>query len=285
MLSDLQAILHCLELKSYQCYIHRMFGFYVKKAFFDMWDNLFRIIILNLGYIAVLGIAVLVPYLGQYVTFLPQSVAFFIVLFISIALVSVYSGAASGITREIADYQEPGFKSFLPYLKETYKPSLLFALANTVVFFLLSLAMPFYLSLKSLFGPLAFAFLFWLTVIWVISIQFFFPLQSRFDRSFKINIKKIFLVFFDNTIFSIGVFIGTIVIFVGSTFTAFMLPGLATVLLWANVGLKLRLYKYDYLEAHLDANRKKVPWDALLVDEKERVGKRTLKGMIFPWKE
>ncbi len=174
---------------------------------------------------------------------------------------------------------------FLPYLKETYKPSLLFALANTVVAFLLSLAMPFYLSLKSLFGPLAFAFLFWLTVIWAISIQFFFPLQSRFDKSFKKNIKKIFLVFFDNTIFSIGVFIGTIVIIVASFFTALMLPGLATVLLWANVGLKLRLYKYDYLEAHPDANRKKIPWDALLVDEKERVGKRTLKGMIFPWKE
>ncbi len=262
-----------------------MFGFYVKKAFFDMWDNLFRIIILNLGYIGIIGIAVLVPYLGQYATFLPQSVAFFIVLFIAIALVSVYSGAASCITAEIADYQEPGFKSFIPYLKETYKPSLLFAFANTVVAFLLSLAMPFYLSLKSLLGPLAFAFLFWLTVIWAISIQFFFPLQSRFDKSFKKNIKKIFLVFFDNTIFSIGVFIGTIVIFVASTFTAFMLPGLATILLWANVGLKLRLYKYDYLEAHPDANRKKVPWDALLVDDEERVGKRTLKGMIFPWKE
>ena len=64
-----------------------------------------------------------------------------------------------------------------------------------------------------------------------------------------------------------------------------MLPGLTTVLLWANVGLKLRLIKYDYIESHPDANRKQIPWDALLVDEKERVGKRTLKGMIFPWKE
>ena len=33
-----------------------MFGFLVKKAFFDMWDNLFRIIIMNLGYIAVFAI-------------------------------------------------------------------------------------------------------------------------------------------------------------------------------------------------------------------------------------
>ena len=33
-----------------------MFGFLVKKAFFDMWDNLFRILIMNLGYIAILAV-------------------------------------------------------------------------------------------------------------------------------------------------------------------------------------------------------------------------------------
>ena len=102
---------------------------------------------------------------------------------------------------------------------------------------------------------------------------------------FKKNIKKIFLIFFDNTFFSLGVFIGSVVILAASSFTAFMLPGVGTIVLWVNAALKLRLYKYDYLEAHPEANRKKIPWDALLIDEKERVGKRTLRGMIFPWKE
>ena len=49
--------------------------------------------------------------------------------------------------------------------------------------------------------------------------------------------------------------------------------------------MKLRLYKYDYLEENPDAKRNDIPWDALLIDERERVGKRTLRGMIFPWKE
>ena len=137
-----------------------MFGFFIKKAFFDLWDNLFRIVILNLGYIAVMGIAVLLPYLGQYISLLPQSVVFFIVLFMGLGAFFVYSGAASCITKEIADYEEPGFKDFAQFLKDTYKPSLLFALVNTLIVFLLTLAMPFYLALKSLFGPLAFAFLF-----------------------------------------------------------------------------------------------------------------------------
>ena len=64
-----------------------------------------------------------------------------------------------------------------------------------------------------------------------------------------------------------------------------MLPGISAVVLWISVGLKLRLYKYDYLEKNPEANRKKIPWDALLVADKDRVGKRTLRGMIFPWKE
>ena len=70
-----------------------------------------------------------------------------------------------------------------------------------------------------------------------------------------------------------------------SFFTALLLPGIATIMLWWNIAFKLRLYKYDWLEQNPGANRRRVPWDALLVEDRERVGKRTLKGMIFPWKE
>jgi len=278
-----------------------MFGFLIKKAFFDMWDNLFRVILLNLGFIGVLGIAVSIPYVGRYLTFVPQALLLFLMIAVSLGLFFVFCGAASAVAMGIADYEEPGFKDFFRYLKQTYRASMIFALINAGVFFLLSLAMPFYLSMKSIVGPLAFAFLFWLGVIWVASIQFYFPLQSRsrFDPSMRVdtdpkvergsllkkNIKKIFLIFFDNTGFCVGVSLGTALIFALSTFTALMLPGIATILIWVNVALKLRLLKYDYLEEHPEANRKKIPWSALLVEERERVGKRSLKGMIFPWKE
>lgn len=36
-----------------------MFGFLIKKTFFDMWDNMFRIILLNLAFIGVLGLVAL----------------------------------------------------------------------------------------------------------------------------------------------------------------------------------------------------------------------------------
>jgi uncharacterized membrane protein YesL len=263
-----------------------MFGFLVKKAFFDLWDNLFRIILMNLGYIAVVGLAILVPYGVSYLGFLPDPVQIVLAILIPAALVAVYSGAASHMCRAVSDYQEPGFRDFVGFLRETWVPSLLFALVNAAILFFLTVAMPFYLNMPARWiGAIAFAFLFWVAVIWAFSIQYFFPLQSRVNTDFRKNMRKIFLLFFDNTMFSIGLAIGFVAIVILSGFTAFMLPGIAAALLWHNEGLKLRMYKYDWLEANPGADRKKVPWDALLVEDKERVGKRTLRGMIFPWKE
>jgi uncharacterized membrane protein YesL len=262
-----------------------MFSFLVKKTFFDMWDNLFRIILMNLGYIAVMGLAVVIPSGVGALVFLPEVLQILLALLLPISLVCIYTGAVSHMARSIANYDEPGFRDFWAYFKQTWKPSLLFGVANAVVLFFVSLAMPFYLQMRSLLGPVAFAFLFWVALIWVVSIQYFFPLQSQVNTDFRKNIRKVFLLFFDNTFFSIGVLIGTVVTVALSGFTAFMLPGLAAVILWHNEGLKLRMYKYDWLEENPGADRKKVPWDALLVDDRERVGKRTLRGMIFPWKE
>ena len=186
---------------------------------------------------------------------------------------------------EIADYKQPGFSDIGRFLKESFASSLLLAAVVGVYAFVVAIAFQFYGGLKNLAGPLAIALLFWVTVGWVFASQYFFPIQSRLDRKFRKIFRKMFLVFFDNPGFSIGLFICTVIAVVLSVFTAFLLPGLSTILLLWNVAFKLRLYKYDWLEQNPGANKKKVPWDALLVEDRERVGKRTLKGMIFPWKE
>jgi uncharacterized membrane protein YesL len=261
------------------CYQWPMFGFLIKKTFFDMWDNLIRIVILNLGFILVLAVIVYLPLL-----FRAAPPLFAVALALGVALLFVYSGVVAKLTSMIADYDRPEFSSFLPALRATYASSLLFAALNIALIFLLSVAFPVYGRIKSLVGPLASSFLFWVAVFWVLALQYFFPIQARLDRKFRKIIKKMFLLLLDNPLFSIGLFIGTVLIAVLSVFTALLLPGIASVFLWWNVALKLRLYKYDYLEKNPES-RKTIPWDALLTDDRERVGKRTLKGMIFPWKE
>ncbi len=36
-----------------------MFGFLIKKTFFDMWDNMFRVIILNLAFLIAMALIML----------------------------------------------------------------------------------------------------------------------------------------------------------------------------------------------------------------------------------
>jgi hypothetical protein len=256
-----------------------MFGFLIKKSFFDMWDNLIRMIILNLGFILLLAIiAFLLNLLKSNTPFLV------VVLVVGVAILFVYSGVASWMTAQIADYSRPEWSETWKVLQSTYPTSLLFALLNMLLAFLFSVAFPIYGSFKSFIGPLASSFLFWILVFWVLAFQYFFPLQARLERRFFKILKKMFLLLLDNPLFSFGLFVGSMIILVLSLFTAFLLFGLTTILLWWNVALKLRLYKYDHLEKHPD-DRRRIPWDALLSDDRERVGKRTLKGMIFPWKE
>jgi len=256
-----------------------MFGFLIKKAFFDMWDNLIRLVLLNLGFILVLAVIVYFPLL-----FKSSPPLFAVALAIGVAALFVYSGVVSSLTCMVADYEKPEFASFLPALRATWASSLLFAALNIALAFLLSVAFPVYGRIKSLVGPLASSFLFWVAVFWVLALQYYFPIQARLDKRFRKILKKMFLLLLDNPLFTVALFAGALLVAVASVFTALLLPGIATVFLWWNVALKLRLYKYDYLERNPEG-RKTIPWDALLTDDRERVGKRTLKGMIFPWKE
>ena len=258
-----------------------MFGFLIKKAFFDMWDNMFRVLIMNLGFLAVLAILfVLAPLAGAV---LPLAIA---VAVIGVAALGVYAGAVSRMCADIADYKQPGFADFWTYLKDGVPSSLLLVLVMTLyVVVVIFVDFPFFASVKNLASWLAFALLFWVTVACGLAVQYFFPIRARLDRKFRKIIRKSFLLLLDNPGHSIGMFLGALFILVVSVFTAFLLPGPASILLWWNIAFKLRMYKYDYLEQNPDANRRRIPWDALLVDDRERVGKRTLKGMIFPWKE
>jgi uncharacterized membrane protein YesL len=338
-----------------------MFGFLVKKTFFDMWDNMFRIILLNLAFIAVLGLIALpsllsgeVPPAGtaaapagaagepggapaasappastaplsdadlqaglegfvaecvakpftaplarlivmlgpiggsQMIAMLiarqPLIILPLLILLVGLAAFVVLCGAASRMAADIADYKQPGFAEFWSYVKESWANSLLGAILLLGYLLIVSVAFPFYAG-RGWLGWLALGLLFWVTVAVLLAIQYFFPIQSHLDRKLRKVVRKSFLLLFDNTLFTIGLAIVAFVIFAISAFTAFLLPGLATIFLWWNAALRLRLYKYDWLEQNPGANRRKVPWDALLIDDRERVGKRTLKGMIFPWKE
>lgn len=256
-----------------------MIFFLIKKTFFDMWDNLLSIFLLNVGFL-------LVAAGGFYLlSVMNHAVLFLVAAFFGLVALCLYTGVVAMMTRDMANYHSLEIRNFWPYLKETWKTSTVFALIILAQLIILQFVMPWYLSHGNLLGLGVVSLLFWVSLTWWLASQYYFPIRAQLDTDVKKVFRKCFVLFFDNTLFSIVLALGAIVLVVLSGFVVFLIPGMATLLLWHQVALKLRMYKYDYLEAHPHANRKQIPWNDLLYEDRERVGHRSLRGMIFPWKD
>ncbi|MDR1470295.1 MAG: hypothetical protein LBT00_13510 [Spirochaetaceae bacterium] len=257
-----------------------MIGFLIKKTFFDGWDNLFRIALINIGFIASAAIPVFLPSLLGGVPVLSV-----IVLAVGILWCFVYLAAASSSLRTLSDNQSFGFGDFFANLKTAWPAGLVMGAIVFAGVLIVTIALPFYLGIKSPAGILFAALIFWLTVIVTLALQFFFAIHFRLGDRIPKALKKCFIIFFDNPGLCLFAFLHNIIIGAISLLLAFLAPGPASILLFLDEAFRLRLLKYDYLEANPDANRKQIPWDALLIDERERTGTRTLRNFIFPWKD
>ena len=245
-----------------------------------MWDNLLILILLNLGFVLILA--------GLFFLFNLLSFNFIVLIIglsVGILILNLYLGTVSLMTGEIADYKQIQFSDIKKFFLDALKPALLISLISILQFIILTITFPFYWNMGGILGLGAVAIIFWISVIWWLASQFYFPIYKRLDKNFKKLIKKCFLIFFDNTFFSVVTGIMSLIILILSMFTAFLIPGVATILLLHQGALRLRLFKYDYLEENPEVKRNKIPWTALLHDDKDKVGPRSLRGMIFPWKE
>ena len=257
-----------------------MFGFFIKKAFFDGWDNLIGIIVLNIGFVLSLAVGY-----GAFLTFQFNVAIGAILSLLFLGALNIFICGVAYFVKEYAFYQRPGFRAFWEYLKISWKPGLFHALFMVILLVIAFFVIPFYAGFEGILGAVLVALLFWVALFATMALMYYFPLIVQLGNSPKKTLKKCFLLIFDNLGFSLFLFIYTIINIILSVMTAFLIPGFAAILMCHQDATKLLLLKYDYLEENPDANRKKIPWNALLIDERDRVGSRTLRGMIFPWKE
>ncbi|WP_020613891.1 hypothetical protein [Sediminispirochaeta bajacaliforniensis] len=257
-----------------------MTGFFIKKAFFDGWDNLLSLIVLNLGLIIIIAAAAYLPMLlgeGWQVTML--------VSLLAVILLTLYNGGVAHLAGEMAAYKRPDLRGLFKAIGKAFPKSFFFGLINAVHIFLLTIIVPFYYQLGGVVGLAALSLIFWISIAWWLAGQWFFPLLVQLPGDMKTILKKCFILFFDNTGFTIFMAFHALFTMLFSCLTALLMPGLSSVLLARQGALRVLMKKYDYLEEEAEADRRKIPWDALLVEERELVGHRSLKGMIFPWKE
>lgn len=259
---------------------------FLKKSFFDGWDNLFRLLLVNLPFSVLIGaeasvaIAMLNGRNGA-----PLSIVEFLILAAGWVIVSLYSGASAFFVNKIADYEAPGFKDFFSGLKKTALRSALFGLVSAALFGLFFLCMGYYGARRDLLGSLAMGLVFWGGLFAFVSLQWFNAIMVRLDGRFLKILRKCFLVAVDNLGFSIFFAVWSLILGAVSVATAGFIPGAGGVQLALCDALRLRLCKYDWLEKNPEAKRNKVPWKELMLEEEELIGPRSLRSMIFPWKD
>jgi len=266
-----------------------MIGFLIKKTFFDIWDNMFRIVLLNLGFIVSLIIPVILP------GYIPIPILSLAVAVIGVLWCFVYLAAAALSVKAVSDYGVFGFADFIANLKAGWPAGAVMGLVSFIFFLVIRIIIPFYLDMNSLVGLLLAALIFWTLILALVAFQFFFAIRARLDTKPIKIIKKCFIIFFDNPGFSIFSLLYTLVTLAASLVFALLLPGPAGLLLFLDEGLRLRLLKYDWLEAVSKEEgappaaglprRRRIPWDALLIEEREKTGTRTIRNLIFPWKD
>jgi hypothetical protein len=260
-----------------------MIGFLLRKTLYDLWDNMLKIVLVNMGFIALTAVPVLLPRLASefFESLIPQMAlsAF------GILLCSVYLAAAAYSLKSISDYSSFGFSDFFHGLKIAWPAGLVMGLFVFVFFLIITVVIPFYMSTESLAGLFLAMFIFWSTIFAALSLQFYFTVYARLGSNLKKAFRKCMIISLDNSGLTLFMFLHNIVVLIISIFPVFLFPGPAGALLYLDEALRLRLLKYDWLEANPGANRRKIPWDEILVEEREKIGYRTIKNFIFPWKD
>ena len=271
-----------------------MFRFFLKKNFADGWDNLFFLLMQNVFPLVFLALSlVAMKYSFQTNVFLP-----YIVFVACSGLFSVLAFSCGMNAAKIANYDSPTIALFFKSLKHVWKIGFAFGAALAVATILIRFGIAYYLVLflgeGRKIGLLFTAILGWFSLICLVALQWFIPLYFLQDNNnFSKCLKKSFIVFFDNPGFSVGVFLYNIFLLIVSCLLFLLVPGVGGIVLSSTNALRLRLYKYDWIEKMNEKEpgfendrdrRSEVPWDELLAEDRETLGPRKLGSFIFPWK-
>lgn len=272
-----------------------MYGFLIKKSFCDDWDNLLTVVLVNIltlfvGLILLLSCATVVKAFGEESTspwllvFALASIIIFCIVF------SIINFAFAELAARIADFNGVSLLDFFREIPGVLKDALLFGLLNAGLIIISIYCIDFYiLKMGNLFGLLIGAFIFWLDIFIILGLQWFAPIRATMHNDFKKCLKKCIIILFDNTGFSVFMALHNLVLLAISVFMVGLFPSLSGIMIAKCNALRIRLYKYDYLEEHPELKtkreRKNIPWDELIFDDKEALGPRKLRNFLFPWKE
>ncbi|MBP5520078.1 MAG: hypothetical protein J6X84_05815 [Treponema sp.] len=263
-----------------------MFGFIIKKNFCDGWDNLLSVVICNVIFLfSGIGLVMLIS-LASVSTLLTILAIVFSFVFLSI-LTFAYSDTAA----HIANFDGIRHADYFRAIPGVLKDACLFGLLNSAVTLISSFSIKYYFTQmgQSLLGYMLGFAIVWIDIFYILAMQWFIPIRGLMHNDFKKCFKKCFIILFDNTGFTVAMAFYNLIQLVISVACIGFFPSMTGILIGNTNALRILLYKYDYLEEHPELKTKKersrIPWEDLIYEDRQLVGKRTIKSFLFPWKE
>lgn len=262
-----------------------MFGFLLKKSFCDGWDNLFSLVLVN-----VLALFTGIGLLFVYNLVKDVDIFIYIFLFIVYIVYAIFALAYGEVSAKIADFCGASILDFFKAIPGVLLDALLFGTMCYVITILSIMSFDYYfITVQSLFGYMIGCMIMWIDILLLLAFQWFVPIRSIMHNNFRKCVKKCFILFFDNTGFTLAMGVYSLIMIVLSVVFIGFFPSMAGILIADTNALRLRLYKYDYLEEHPELKtkreRRNIPWEELLYDDKEALGPRKFKSFFMPWKE
>lgn len=259
-----------------------MFGFLIKKNFFDLWDNLFASCFSNMS-ITILFFLYLLG-LNRFTS----TTAYPLILMtgVLVLLLGLMLLGSHGVINSWINYKRISwFHSFFDAIKNHRMHLLLFFLLIAFLIGCIAIFIPFYFSLDSYVGYLFAGILILAVIVLINSLMYYFPLTLIRDAN-PIQILKLSIgLFMDNKVFTVSLLIHNLVSFGISSITFFLFPSYLGIACANAIAVKLLLLRYAYMKEQGIANRKDIDLSDMLKEENSRVGERTLRNTIFPWKD
>ncbi len=252
-----------------------MILFLLRKTFLHCWDNLYTLLCVNLS------LAMLVALYGYLASL--QGGGY--LGLVAIYLFNFLIGTTSVVAMKVSDYDPPVASLFVLGGRTVWKDALFFTACFVLQGMALNHIIPFYLTLGSRLAGLSLGLLLFLVcAAWWVAMIYYYPVRLRLNLPPSRAAHVAFLLFIDNLSLSLAIFLLSATALLLSLVTALLLPGIGFMLVFHQVAGKTLLRKYHYLEHHPGAEQE-IPWSRLLKDDLEVIGRRSMKGIIFPWKE
>ncbi len=254
-----------------------MLKFFLKKSFFDGWDNMFSLAAFNGALLALAAVGLWLPSLTGSVALRLAGLAF------AIMAASVWACACAFALYRVADGRTIALADVREAVRDGLVPGLQYGAMVTLAVAAASAALPFYAGIGGTLGVFATGLSFWLFAALWLTLQYFPAVKAAEGKPFVETMRLSFIAFIDAPGFAAVLALDGLVCVVLSPVVAFLLPGFSGAVLAACEAYRLRRLKLRWLsEAGAEPGR--APWAELLADEVEAFGRRGLKDLLFPWK-